>query len=401
MSRTALVLALVAAVACDRTATRKGAATALKATVGSAGGEVTGADRSGRNRGSPGRWQDTAAKPAIMGPDIVRALYVNRWKAQSWPAMLRLIAIADTTEINAFVIDMKDEFGLNYKTTNPEFKKNAGSAQKATGVKALLDTLRAHNILAIARLVVFKDSVTARVHPEWTIRKADGSIWRDRQGLAWVNPYQHGLWDYNIGVAQELVTLGFGEIQFDYIRFPEPFTSLPAQVYPDSKGIEKPDVLAAYLKEARTKLNALGVRSTADVFGFVTTTRGPLEVGQWWEKLSPAADVILPMVYPSHYPRGSYGIEKPNAEPYKTIRISIDTARLRDEKLGISMPEHVRPWIQAFTLGSPHYGPEQIMQQKQAVYDAGYDGWVMWSAGSRYEPFIPALEKTLESRKKK
>ena len=242
---------------------------------------------------------------------IVRALYLNRWRAQSWPAMHHFIAIADTTEINAFVIDMKDEFGLNYRTANKDFAKNAGTATKVPNLKALLDTLHAHNILPIARMVVFKDSVTARVHPEWTIRKADGSAWRDKQGLAWVNPYEHGLWDYNIGVAEELVKLGFGEIQFDYIRFPEPYTSLPPQVFPDSKGVQKPDILAAYLKEARSKLNPLGVRTTADVFGFVTTVRGALEIGQWWEKLAPEADVLLPMLYPSHFPRGSLGIEHP------------------------------------------------------------------------------------------
>ena len=81
--------------------------------------------------------------------------------------------------------------------------------------------------------------------------------------------------------------------------------------------------------------------------------------------------------------------------------MSLDSARLRDSALHITTPEHVRPWIQAFTLGKPAYGPEQIKLQKQAVYDAGYDGWVMWSAGSHYDLFVPALEKTTESRKKK
>lgn len=334
---------------------------------------------------------------------IVRALYLNRWRAQSWPAMHHYIAIADSTEINAFVIDMKDEFGLNYRTANKDFAKNAGSSPKVPNIKALLDTLHAHNILPIARMVVFKDSVTARVHPEWTIRKADGSAWHDKQGLAWVNPYEHGLWDYNIGVAEELVKLGFGEIQFDYIRFPEPYPSLPPQVFPDSKGIQKPDVLAAYLKQARSKLDSLGVRTTADVFGFTATVHGALEVGQQWEKLAPEVDVMLPMLYPSHFPRGSLGIDRPNAEPYKTIKISLDSARFRDSVLHIVGAEHVRPWLQAFTLPGwkPYYGPDQIKQQKQAVYDAGYDGWVLWSAGSKYDQFIPALEKTTESRKKK
>ena len=150
--------------------------------------------------------------------------------------------------------------------------------------------------------------MTARVHPEWTIRKTDGSVWRDKKGLAWVNPYHHELWDYNIGVAEELVKLGFGEVQFDYIRFPEPYPSLPQQVFPDSKDVSKPDALAAYLKEAKARLNKLGVRSTADIFGLVTTVGGPLEVGQHWEKVSPQLDVVLPMVYPSHYPRGDLGI---------------------------------------------------------------------------------------------
>src|SRR5215467_13353079 len=332
------------------------------------------------------------------GPTVVRALYVNRWAAQSRKKMAKLVAIADSTEINALVIDMKDEFGLNYATKNPEFAKNAGNSAKAN-VVALLDTLKAHKIFPIARIVVFKDSVTARVHPEWTIRKTDGSVWRDKKGLAWVNPYHHELWDYNIGVAEELVKLGFGEIQFDYIRFPEPYPSLPKQVFPDSKDVSKPSALAEYLKEAKTRLNKLGVRSTADIFGLVTTVNGALEVGQEWEKISPNVDVVLPMMYPSHYPHGELGIARPNAEPYKVITIAIKKARERDEKLGIKVGEHVRPWLQAFTLGKPPYGADQLRDEKKAVYDSGYEGWVMWNPGSSYDIYLPALEKTLTLRK--
>src|SRR6202043_2266734 len=97
---------------------------------------------------------------------VVRALYVNRFAAQSARKMKRLIEIADETEINAFVIDMKDEFGLNYRASDPTFARNGGTAGTVRNLPALLDTLRAHKILPIARLVVFKDSVTARVHPE-------------------------------------------------------------------------------------------------------------------------------------------------------------------------------------------------------------------------------------------
>ena len=331
---------------------------------------------------------------------IVRALYVNRTAAQSTRRFHRLIEIADSTEINALVIDMKDEFGLNYKSANPEFVKNGGNAGSIRDLPAMLDTLKAHHILAIARLVTFKDSVTARVHPEWTIRKEDGGLWHDKKGITWVNPYHHELWDYNIGLAEELAKMGFGEIQFDYIRFPEPYPSLPNQVFPDNKGVAKPDLLAAFLKEANARIDKYGARTTADIFGLVTTVGGPLEVGQWWEKVSPQLDVVLPMVYPSHYPHGDLGLAIPNAEPYQVIKKSLTRARERDAKLGIKIPEHVRPWLQAFTLGKPAYGPAEIEAQKKGAYDAGYDGWVLWNPGSKYEPFVPAFEKTLVSRKK-
>jgi hypothetical protein len=340
--------------------------------------------------------QDTAAAPTV-----VRALYVNRWASQSKRRMAKLIAAADSTEINALVIDMKDEFGLNYKSANAAFEKNAGNAARIHDVGRLLDTLKAHGIFPIARIVVFKDSVTADRHPEWTIRRADGSIWRDKKGIAWVNPYHKELWEYNIGVAEELVKLGFGEIQFDYIRFPEPYPSLPKQVFPGSGDQSKPAALAAFLAEAKTRLNKLGVRSTADIFGLVTTVGGALEVGQEWEKISPNVDVVLPMVYPSHYPHGSFGIPVPNAEPYKVITTAIKRARERDEKLGIKEPEHIRPWLQAFTLGKPAYGAEQLSAEKKAVYDSGYHGWVMWNPGSIYDVYMPALEKTLETAKAK
>jgi hypothetical protein len=369
-----------------------------EANVTTSSGGAVAQDSAKRAPASP-----AARDSALRARPIVRALYANRAASQSAGKMRHFIAIADSTEINAIVMDMKDEFGLNFRTSNAEWRKNAGTAGSVPNLKALLDTLKAHEILPIARLVVFKDSVTARVHPDWTIKKPDGTVWTDKEGLTWVNPYRHDLWDYNIGIAEELAKLGFGEIQFDYIRYPEPYKSLGPQVFPDSKGVSKPDNLAAYLKEAKTRLNALGVRSTADIFGLVTTVKGPLEVGQWWEKLAPVADVLLPMVYPSHYPKGAFGIARPNLEPYKVIRTAIDTARVRDERLGITAEEHVRPWLQAFSLNPQRepYGPEQIRQQKQAVYDAGYDGWVLWSAGSRFDPFIPAFEKETVSRKKK
>ena len=334
----------------------------------------------------------------IKGTLPARGLYVYRFAANT-RRLKHLIGIADSTEINALIIDMKDEFGLNYESSDPMVKKNAGTQVKAHNLRALVDTVRAHGILPVARIVVFKDSVTARNNPDHTIRKADGTAWHDKKRQTWVNPYANAIWEYNFRVAEEAIRMGFGEIQFDYIRFPEPYKSLPPQIFPEQNGRSKPQVLAEFLTAARNRFAKLGVRTTADIFGLVTTVGGTLEVGQKWEPIAQSVDVVLPMVYPSHYPPGSFQLPHPNADPYNVIHIAISRARERDEKIGIT-GDHVRPWLQAFSIGMPKYGAHELEEQKRAVYDSGYDGWVLWEPGSRYDKFLPGLEKTFVSRKK-
>ncbi len=355
------------------------AVTAAAALPGSAPAQTASASAAAPNVAKPG-----AALP------VIKALYVNRFAVQSRKRMARMIEIADRTEINALVLDMKDEFGLNYTSRIPAVARHAGTAGTVRDLKALLDTLRAHQIVSIARMVVFKDSVAARNLPNSVIRKPDGSPWRDKQGLTWVNPYAKDVWEYNIQAAEELTRLGFDEIQFDYIRFPEPYPSLPTQVFP-GKTMDKPQLLGAFLAAARARINALGGRTTADVFGLVTTVPGPLEIGQYWEALAPNVDVMLPMTYPSHYPRGVFGFARPNAEPYGVQKAAITRARERNEKLGLR-GETVRPWLQAFSLGKPEYGAAELRAQIKGIYDAGYKGWVLWSPGSKYEPYVPAFE---------
>jgi len=362
----------------------------------SSGASVTPASSAGAVSSDSGATAGAVSVRPASAADlpIIRGLYVNRFAAQSPKRMRKLIEIADSTEINAFVIDVKDEFGLNIPSQDPMVQKNAGRAGVIPNVRALMDTLKAHDILPIARIVVFKDSVAARVNPDNVMRKPDGSPWRDKQGLTWVNPYDEAIWEYNFRVSEEAVKLGFGEIQYDYIRFPEPYKSLPKQVFPNEKGRSKPGVLAQFLKTANARMDKMNVRVTADIFGLVTTVGGALEIGQEWEKVSPAVDVVLPMTYPSHYPRGAFGLARPNADPYKIQQTAIARAKQRDAKLGLT-GERVRPWIQAFSLGQPKYDATHVKDQMRGIYDAGYNGWVWWHPGSVYEPYLPALEKTL------
>ena len=393
-----LLFASLAALACEPNASARASQLA-----------TAGATPSARTTSAASR--DPASAAAQPAPDtvrrsdttIVRGLYVLRWAAQSPERMKKLIAIADSTEINALVIDIKDEFGLNYKSSDTMVARNAGTAGTIPNLKAMVDTMKAHGIIPIARIVVFKDSVAARLNPQHTIRKADGGVWRDKEGLAWVSAYDPKIWEYNIRVAEEMARVGFGEVQFDYIRFPEPYRSLPKQVFPTANGRSKQQALAEFLRTACPRVRALGARCTIDVFGLTTTVPGALEIGQHWESLSPFVDVILPMTYPSHYPRGAFGIDRPNAEPYRINHIAIKRARERNEKLGIHDPGHVRAWLQAFSLPRmlPKYGARELEEQKRAIYDAGYDSWILWNPGARYESFLPGLEKTTVSRRKR
>jgi hypothetical protein len=113
-------------------------------------------------------------------------------------------------------------------------------------------------------------------------------------------------------------------------------------------------------------------------------------IGQLWEKMVGATDVLLPMVYPSHFAKGSYGIAQPNASPYEVIKTSMTHALRRTH--GVANAATIRPWLQDFTLGSPRYGPFHVRQQIDAVYDAGLDEWVLWNPGSNYN--VEALAGT-------
>src|SRR5688500_13919705 len=215
--------------------------------------------------------QSTVASDSAGYP-VIRALYLNRFAIQSMRKFRYLLSIADSTEINGFVVDMKDEFGLNYRSARAAYRKTEGTHGVAANVRALVDSMNAHGVVPIARIVAFKDPVAAAANPDWTIRKEDGSQWLDKEGLAWVSAHNKQVWEYNLGVAEELVAMGFEEIQWDYVRFPEPYRSLPRQVFPGAT-LSKPDALSEFLKLANERLHRIGARNTADVFGLVTTVK--------------------------------------------------------------------------------------------------------------------------------
>jgi hypothetical protein len=394
----------------------------LWAACGDAGAK-SGSDTPAKTAAAPGDTSRTAAAAApgddrstvgneairAKAPAVIRGLYINAYAAGSRTRLPKLLKMADDTEINAFVIDVKDELGIRYQTSLELPKQLAQPGEVAIrNLPALMDTLRAHKIWTIARIVVFKDPILSKARPQWSVQRPGGGLWVDKAGNTWVSPWDENVWDYNLDIAEEVARAGFNEIQFDYVRFAEPYKSLPPQVHPKARGA-RADAIAAFLNEAKRRLHPLGVTVTADVFGLVPNEAGDVNIGQQWETVAATADHILPMMYPSHYfPTHLPGVRRPDHMPYETLFKSAGMARLRNDRLqeaGVR-PARVIPWLQAFSatwLGRNHqpYGPEQLRQQKQGVYDVGFDDWVLWSAGSKYEAIYPGLERgEAQSRKK-
>lgn len=336
----------------------------------------------------------------MQRPDSVRALYVNGWAAGSRSRMRELIRIAEETEINALIIDVKEsDTYLVYDSTGIPLALEIGADQRPGShwLPALLDTLNRREIYPIARIVVFKDRMLAEAKPEFAIRDSAGQVWKDNSGAPWVNPYDRRVWDYNIAIAREALGMGFAEVQWDYVRFPDVTASQRSRmVYPGSEGRTREDAIRDFIVHSREQLRPYDVPITADVFGLVTYMDSDVGIGQNWEKLAPVTDVLLPMVYPSHYYAGMYGFQAPNAHPYEIVRISMQDAVERSAHLeaqGITTAE-VMPWLQAMSapwVDDIQYGPAHLREQIQASYDAGLRSWALWNPGSRYDPFLPAL----------
>src|SRR5580765_7504474 len=269
--------------------------------------------------------------------DPIKALYVNAWAFGS-PKLAHLVRLADSTEINAFVVDVKDDTGCPLYPSEVAVAPELGATKcvRTKDVQSRLDTLRAHDIYAIARIVVAKDPLLAEHKPKWSVQNRDGSgLWRDRIGIAWVDAYNDSVWIYAAQLAQEAVRLGFNEVQFDYVRFPdEPKEAMAQAIFAARKaGETQREGAQAGIAILTSRIQPMGVPVTFDIFGLTSSATGDLGIGQVWEDFVSVADVVLPMVYPSHYYAGAYGYARPNANPYaivkNALREAIERSRLQ------------------------------------------------------------------------
>jgi hypothetical protein len=317
-----------------------------------------------------------------LTPFRPKALYLSVYGIGDRALRGSALKLLQTTELNALVIDVKGDRGLVPYRSGISLIAEVGAQRVITipDLSQLITGLRERGIYTVARIVVFKDQLLALGRPALALRNRDGSIFRDREGLAWTNPYSLDVWAYNIGVALDAARAGFDEIQFDYVRLPD--TTGLAYDRPWTEQ-NRESAIDGFLSQARVALAPFNVFLSADTFGYICWNTDDTKIGQKLEHLAGIVDYLSPMLYPSGFQFGIPGYRKAVDHPYEIVRLSLDQGQRR-----IRMsPLHFRPWLQAFRdyagSGRPFTAGEVLLQIK-AAEDFGAAGWMLWNSRNQY-----------------
>jgi hypothetical protein len=328
---------------------------------------------------------DTLKRPPTeirLVPVRPKALYLSVFGIGNRTLREGALELIETTELNALVIDVKGDRGLIGYRSAIALAEQAGAQHVITmpDLRGLLSTLRLRDIYTIARIVVFKDDPLVTARPDLAVRRRDGSIYRDREGLAWTDPHKADVRAYNIAVAREVADAGFDEIQFDYARMPDT-TGL---LYSEADTLQnRVAAIDRFLREARTALVPYNVFLAIDIFGYVCWNPDDTRIGQQLERIADVVDYISPMLYPSSFQFGIPGHRNPVEHPYEIVHRSLERA-LERTRLA---PVRFRPWLQAFpdyAFGGGAFTLGEVRAQIRASEDIGANGWMLWNPHNRY-----------------
>ncbi len=329
----------------------------------------------------------------------VKGLYLTGWTVGNMSKVNHYIELAKNSEINSYVVDIKDDDGyVGYESGIPEVRQ-IKAWQAKYDVDKVIKAFHENNIHVIGRIVCFKDPILSSRKPDLAIRNSSGGVWKDKNGLSWLNPYNKDSWPYLLDIAKEAVNKGFDEIQFDYVRFANDGDKRAMNFGDTSQ--KKYEAIDSFLAYARNELKNTVI--SADVFGIICESPADTEgIGQNLEYVGKDIDYISPMAYPSHYAIGQVinGVKysKPDLDPYGVVYNTLLKAKNRISVVD-GYKAGVRPYIQNFTaswLGNGYYQPygaEQVRQQIKAVYDSGYEEWLVWNAGNDYSESAFIKEK--------
>lgn len=310
-------------------------------------------------------WPDTPPASGVeiaLDPFVARALRVSSNIAEDAGLFEALLTTASETTVNALVFDTKDESDrVLYKTSVPLALK-IGSVESLYDPVDLVARAKAEGLYTITRIVTFEDPAWAAAVPE------------ARLAGSWVDASNEANWDYPIALAVEACSFGFDEIQFDYVRFPSGRTAAQARDLVPQTSQERVAAISGFLAKAKEQLHPMGCGVSAAIFGIVLSSVDDQRLGQTPEGISAVADVISPMLYPSHYNSGWLGLDNPNSHPGVVVGDALDSGMPR-----LAPGSLMRPWIQGF-----YYDAEQVLAQIAEAERHGA-GWIIWNVFGNYE----------------
>ncbi|WP_242457143.1 putative glycoside hydrolase [Treponema zioleckii] len=363
-----------------------------------------------------------------------KAVYVQAHKLMTKNGIDKYKRIIKNNNLDAMVIDMKDDYGgIRFDPKDPLLKKLAFVSTYKIDIDTFVPAMKEAGIYLVARIVTFKDKNL------WSYGKNEYAVWdsstkRPWQGIQyyeevkdsagkvtgsravrydehWVDPYSHEVWEYNMRIARELVERGFDEIQFDYIRFPTDGRNMGNATFRwKNPGMDKESALLSFLSYVRKNIDApIGI----DIYGANGWYRSGTRTGQDVEQLAEYVDVICPMFYPSHFENSFLNYEPKTERPYRIYYYGTyrNTVIGRNKLI-------IRPWVQAFYLGSSPYdrgyytdtnGYKYVKQEVFGVRDSVNRGYMYWNGVCDYyaifkdpgdAPYTgPSLEASSKFRK--
>lgn len=336
----------------------------------------------------------------IQTPTPVKAAYMTSCIASGPRLRAPLVRLVDTSELNSLMIDIKDFSGkISFKLNSSEFILNDNGCS-ISDIKEFIDELHKKNIYVIGRVTVMQDSTYTKAHPNTAVKRLDGSTWKDKKGLMFVDPGATEYWAHIAKLSKESYAIGFDEINFDYIRFPTDGNMKDIQ-FTRTGSLTKPEMMKKFYAYMSNEMRKEGIPTSADIFGMTTTNTDDLNIGQVLEDALLYFDYVAPMVYPSHYPPNFNGWKDPNMVPYEIIKFSMSRAVERANAMeakeagfvsSTSTPKfratgkyanRLRPWIQDFDYGK-EYIETDVRAQKKAVYDSGLTSWMSWDPSNKY-----------------
>ena len=322
---------------------------------------------------------------AALDTEMIKAVYANLGVLSDPERWNRLIEIADTTEINAIVIDVKQDT-IYYDTQVPFYREIDGMITPIFDPTELLAELDEHGIYSIARMVVFKDPIVAEGRPDLAVRdEVTGGLWLDMNGTPWVNAFNQELWEANADLGSELGQLGFDEVQYDYIRFPSDGDLRTADFGNDYSEESRRAAITGAVALGREKVRAAGAAFSIDLFPIIALLGDDQGIGQTLQDLTPLADYVSLMIYPSHYEEGNIPVDgHPNDFPAETVTYTLE----RSQQWVPGTMKKMRPWLQDFTYpleGYSEYGPAEVRAQIEAAGAQGVSGWLLWNAAGEFQ----------------